>query len=75
MDASQNCDRTKNEDNINFLDEEKKQCSLYKDTENLMGMDTAHDDFADFGLSMNKDQTMNVSLNFVYEVIVEPQME
>lgn len=69
-DPYQNWGRWENEeDGIEFTEEEREYCSLSQDLDNFMGMDIEHDDFADFGLSMNKDETMNVSLNFVYEII------
>lgn len=67
--------RIDNDEDMELTDEECEYCSLAQDLENFMGIDLGHDDFADYGLSMNKDETMNVSLNLVYEVILDPQIE
>ena len=74
-DPYQNWGRLENDDEMELTEEEREYCSLSQDLDNFMGMDIEHDDFADFGLSMNKDETMNVSLNFVYEVIPDPANE
>jgi len=75
-DPYHNWGRWENEDDeTEFTEEELEYCSLSQDLDNFMGMDIEHDDFADFGLSMNKDETMNVSLNFVYEIIPDPRDE
>ena len=71
-DPYQNWGRLENDDEIELTEEDREYCSLSQDLDNFMGMNIEHDDFADFGLSMNKDETMNVSLNFVYEIIPAP---
>jgi len=70
-DPYKNWGRFENDDEMELTDEEREYCSLAQDLDNIMGVDIDHDDFADYGLSMNKDETMNVSLNHIYDVIID----